>query len=63
MIEQSKTCPFDKLRAGSELCRRIENLKSEGFTERAGTGGESDSMTKTGATGWRCIHTAGLSAF
>jgi putative ABC transport system substrate-binding protein len=23
----SKTCPFDKLRAGSEPCRRIENLK------------------------------------
>jgi ABC-type uncharacterized transport system substrate-binding protein len=24
---KSKTCPFDKLRAGSELCRRIENRK------------------------------------
>src|SRR5438094_2496308 len=24
---KSKTCPFDKLRAGSELCRRIQNLK------------------------------------
>jgi putative ABC transport system substrate-binding protein len=24
---KSKTCPFDKLRAGSELCRRIENPK------------------------------------
>ena len=28
---KSKTCPFDKLRAGSELCRRIENLKSVGI--------------------------------
>ena len=27
MIEQSKTRPFDKLRADSEQCRRIENLK------------------------------------
>ena len=27
MIEQSKTRPFDKLRADSEHCRRIENLK------------------------------------
>ncbi len=26
-VEGSKTCPFDKLRAGSELCRRIENPK------------------------------------
>jgi putative ABC transport system substrate-binding protein len=24
---KSKTCPFDKLRAGSELCRRIQNRK------------------------------------
>jgi len=29
MTEQSKTCPFDKLRAGSELGRRIENPKSK----------------------------------
>jgi putative ABC transport system substrate-binding protein len=27
LIEQSKTRPFDKLRADSEQCRRIENLK------------------------------------
>jgi ABC-type uncharacterized transport system substrate-binding protein len=26
-VEVSKTCPFDKLRAGSEQCRRIENRK------------------------------------
>jgi hypothetical protein len=29
---KSKTCPFDKLRAGSELCRRIENLKWLGLS-------------------------------
>jgi len=28
---KSKTCPFDKLRAGSELCRRIQNLKWAGI--------------------------------
>jgi hypothetical protein len=26
-IKKSKICPFDKLRAGSELSRRIENSK------------------------------------
>ena len=26
-----KTCPFDKLRAGSELRRRVKNLKSAGI--------------------------------
>jgi hypothetical protein len=28
---KSKTCPFDKLRADSEPCRRIENLKLVGI--------------------------------
>ena len=28
---KSKTCPFDKLRAGSELCRRIQNRKLVGI--------------------------------
>jgi putative ABC transport system substrate-binding protein len=31
MIEQSKTCPFDKLRAGSELSRSIQNRKWAGL--------------------------------
>jgi putative ABC transport system substrate-binding protein len=30
-IEESNPCPFDKLRADSELCRRIENPKWLGF--------------------------------
>ena len=28
---KSQTCPFGKLRAGSEFCRRIENLKLVGI--------------------------------
>ena len=28
---KSKTCPFDKLRAGSEHCRRIQNRKLLGI--------------------------------
>ena len=29
---KSKTCPFDKLRAGSELCRRIQNQQRLGLS-------------------------------
>ena len=32
---KSKTCPFDKLRAGSELCRRSENRKLVGLVTLA----------------------------
>ena len=31
-VEPSKTCPFDKLRAGSELSRRIQSLKWLGLS-------------------------------
>jgi hypothetical protein len=52
MTEESKTCPFGKLRQalsnveGSKTCgepgRTIENLKSEGSAERAGESGRGD---------------------
>ena len=37
MTEKSKTCPFDKLRAGSQPVPK--DLKSEDSAERAGAGG------------------------